>query len=83
MSRPHRALRIAVGTALFAIGACNKDKAATETPEATETTNVGPNGEPTEKTNVGPEETTEETTNVGPTGEPAPTTNTGPATPPK
>lgn len=59
MSRPQRTLRIAVGTALLALGACQKDKPTTQTPEpdATEHSNVGPEGEPVpEHTNVGPEE---------------------------
>ncbi len=58
MSRPQRTLRIAVGTALLAIGACQKDKPTTETPEpgATEHSNIGPEAEPVpEHTNVGPE----------------------------
>ncbi|HET6584687.1 MAG TPA: hypothetical protein VFG69_14615 [Nannocystaceae bacterium] len=59
MSRPQRTLRIAVGTALLALGGCQKDKPTTETPEpeATEHSNLGPEGEPApEHTNVGPEE---------------------------
>ena len=80
MSRPNRTLRIAVGTALFALGACQKDKGGTETPEpeATEHSNIGPTGEPApEHTNVGPE--AEPEGEPAPTGEPEPTTNPAPA----
>jgi hypothetical protein len=80
MSRPNRTLRVAVGTALFALGACQKDKAATETPEpeATEHSNLGPEGEPApEHTNVGPETAPA----PEPEGEPKPTVNPAPVTP--
>ena len=84
MSRPNRTLRIAVGTALLALGACQKEKGTTETPEPTEHSNIGPTGEPVpEHTNVGPEAEPETAPETAPetTPEPDPTTNSGPATP--
>jgi hypothetical protein len=95
MSRPNRTLRIAVGTALFALGACQKDKGTTETPKAEETeetehSNVGPNGEAVpEHTHGGTEPVTAptDTPPAEPTDTPPeinPTTNTSPVTaPPK
>jgi len=75
-----RTLRFAVGTALFALGGCQKDKAATETPEPTETMNVAPVDETPEPTDAAPEP---EHTNVGPKGEPESTDSPAPAKSPE